>query len=103
MGKTKTDRKVNKKIKAFNRSLRQDVFKDRFWVRQYQKTVVNGSSYYLYELMDREEPDRNRIIYQWIRGESPFFMSEIWEEMNDFIIWSNFWDKYWEGKEKNGV
>ena len=48
MSKTKTDKKVNRKVKEFNKALKKDVFKDRFWVRQYQKTKCDGLNYYLY-------------------------------------------------------
>lgn len=100
MSKTKTDKKVNRKVREFNRELRNDVFKDRFWVRQYQKAQVDGLSYYLYELVDNEQPERNRVIRSWILGISPFFMSEIWEGMNDFIIKSDFWEQYWRKKNE---
>jgi len=102
--KTLTDKKVNKKVKEFNKALKQDLFKDRFWVRQYQKARVDGSNYYLYELMDRIQPERNQVIREWMRGESPFFMSKIYEEMNNFIVFSDFWEKYWKEREKeNGL
>ena len=53
------------------------------------------------ELIDELEPNRNRIIREWIRGESDFFMHRIFEEMNDFIIKSDFWE-LWR-KEKYGL
>ena len=101
MSKTKTDKKVNKKVREFNKSLKEDVFENRFWVRQYQKAQLDGVNYYLYELIDELEPNRNRIIREWIRGESDFFMHRIFEEMNDFIIKSDFWE-LWR-KEKYGL
>ena len=97
--KSKVDKKVNRKVREFNKELKKDVFNGRFWVRQYQKARVDGLDYYLYELMDREQPERNEIIRGWILGISAFFMSDIWEGMNNFIITSNFWDKYWEAKK----
>ena len=48
MAKTRTDRKVNRKVKQFNKELREDVFKGRFEVRQLEKTRVDGMQYYLY-------------------------------------------------------
>ena len=92
--KNKVDKKVNKKVREFNKELKEDVFNGRFWVRQYQKTKYEGNNYYLYELRDRLQPERNKVIYEWLRGESLFFMNNIWEEMNDFIIKSNFWELY---------
>lgn len=95
MAKTKTDIKVNKAVKKFNKTLKADVFDGRFWVRQYQKTKYNGVSYYLYELIDNLEPERNYLIRGWINGKSPFFMSEIYEAMNDFIVKSDFWSIFY--------
>lgn len=97
--KTKTDKKVNRWIRQFNRELRQDVFKNRFEVRQYQKVRHDGESYYLYQLIDNLQPERNYIIYEWIRGGSILSMRRIWEEMNNFIIYSNFWELYWKEGE----
>lgn len=94
MSKNKVDKKINKKVRDFNRELKKDVYNGRFWVRQYQKTRYDGSMYYLYELIDETQPERNQIIRQWIRGNSVFFMSEIWEGMNDFIIKSDFWENW---------
>lgn len=95
--KTKTDKRVNKKIRAFNETLEKDVFRNRFWVRQYQKQTYDHSQYYLYELCDRLEPERNRVIYKWLRGDSVFFMSDIFDEMNSFILESDFWELYRKG------
>lgn len=93
MAKTKMDRKVNKMVRQFNKSLREDLFKDRFWVRQMQKATVDGLQYYLYECIDNLHPENNRIVL-WQYGGSYFFMSKIWEEMNDLIVRSDFWDLY---------
>lgn len=94
MAKTKTDRKVNRKVKQFNKELREDVFKGRFEVRQLEKTRVDSMQYYLYEVRDNHHPERNRIV-PWEWGDSIFFMNKIWMEMNDLIITSDFWDLYW--------
>jgi hypothetical protein len=94
MAKTRTDRKVNRKVKQFNKELREDVFKGRFEVRQLEKTRVDGMQYYLYEVRDNHHPERNRIV-PWEWGDSVFFMNKIWMEMNDLIITSDFWDLYW--------
>ena len=99
MAKNKTDKKVNKLVKNFNKKLKEDLFKDRFWVRQYQKARIDGLDYYLYELKDRLEPERDRVIRKWLYGKSYFFMDEIWEGMNDFIIKSDFWDLYWRNEK----
>ena len=49
--KNKVDRRINKIVKNVNRKLKADVFKDRFWIRQYKKTKDNcNMQYYLFEL-----------------------------------------------------
>lgn len=92
--KTKDERKVNREIRKFNRTLNADVFKDRFWVRQYQKARVENISYFLFELIDKEQPERNTIVPTWCTIYD--YQRKIYEAMNDFIIKSNFWSKYRE-------
>ena len=94
--KTKVDKKVNKIVKSINRQLKQDVFKDRFWIRQVQKQKNEyGMQFYLFEMRDRLEPNRNSIIAQgWIWGENRFLVSGLYEAINDFIIKSDFWSLY---------
>ena len=95
MSKSKTDKKVNRLVRNINKQLKADVFGDRFWVRQMQKAKVDGMEYYLYEMKDRLEPNRDSIIAEgWIWGGSHFFVSSIYEAMNDFIVKSDFWSKY---------
>lgn len=102
MSKTKIDRKVNKIVKAMNENLKADVFKDRFWFKQIQKAKNScGMEYYLYELRDRLEPNRNSIISEgWMWGESPFFENHLWEAMNDFIVKSSFWSIYYNDSSR---
>ena len=64
--KSSTDKKVNRIVRKFNKSLKKDVFNGRFWVRQYQKARADGLYYYLYELKDREDPSRDTVIRNWI-------------------------------------
>ena len=64
--KSSTDKKMNRIVKELNKSLKKDVFNGRFWVRQYQKARVDGLCYYLYELKDREDPSRDKVIRNWI-------------------------------------
>ena len=69
MGKTKTDKKINRIVRRINKELKEDVFKDRFYLRQVEKTRgVCSSQYYLYEMCDKLEPERNCIIpWLWRR------------------------------------
>lgn len=92
MKKSNDDKKMNRIAKGLNRQLERDVFKDRFTVHQLKK--VRGA-YYLYELRDKEQPERNQLI-GWVdvySGRRILFL-----QMNDFIIKSNFWELY-RGKQ----
>ena len=64
--KSSTDKKVNRIVRKFNKSLKKDVLNGRFRVRQYQKAREDGLYYYLYELKDREDPSRDTVIRNWI-------------------------------------
>ena len=99
MSKTKEDRLVNHNIKKLNKQLSEDVFGDRFYARQIQKGRGDGIMYYMYELCDREQPERNKII-PWETAFSIYQLNKVWVEMNNFIVTSDFWTKYWEKKEK---
>lgn len=98
--KTKNDKKVNKIVKQLNKDLKEDVFKDRFWYRQYQKARVDGLDYYLYELKDRVDPSRDKVLYHWYSAFEVIGFHKLVMEMNDFIINSNFWELYWKEKDK---
>ena len=95
MGKTLGERKMNRKIKTFNKQLKRDVFGNRFWIREYRKSRIDGITYFLFELKDREQPERDCLIHGWI---NEFADWKIFTEMNDFIINSDFWEKYREQK-----
>lgn len=102
MSKTNLDKKVNRTVKAMNKTLKADVFGDRFWFRQVQKQKTeDGMQYYLYEMRDRLEPNRDSIVTEgWIWGESRFFVSNLWEAMNDFIVKSSFWSIYYNDSSR---
>ena len=102
MSKTKQDKKLNRRVKEFNKALAADVFKDRFWFRQVKKVRGEGElMYYLYEMKDRLEPERDTIISHWIWGGSQFIAADLFAEMNDFIINSDFWHLYWKNRGKD--
>lgn len=93
MSKTKDDRLVNRNVKKLNRQLAQDVFGNRFYARQIRKSKGDGVMYYMYELCDREQPNRNRIV-PWETAFAIDILNKIWTEMNEFIVTSDFWEKY---------
>lgn len=97
MSKSRIDKRINRVAKRLNRELKADVFGDRFWVKQVakQRGDYEGCMYYLYELKDRLEPERDTLFSKgWLWGGSHFLVSEFFEEMNDFIIRSDFWSKH---------
>ena len=102
MSKTKVDKKVNRLVKRINKQLKDDVFGDRFWIRQIQKSrTEDGTQYYLYEMRDRLEPNRNSLVSQgWIRGEDFFLPAHFYEAINDFIVRSSFWSIYHNDPER---
>ena len=102
MSKTKVDKKVNRLVKKINKQLKEDVFKDRFWIRQVQKTKTeDGTQYYLYEMRDRLEPNRNSLVsHGWMRGDDLFLASHFYEAINDFIVRSSFWSIYFNDSER---
>jgi hypothetical protein len=100
MAKTKVDKKMNRIVKSINKDLEQDVFKNRFWIRQVKKDRDEvGSQYYLYEMKDRLEPERDSYM-SWLWGGSTFVKADFFEAINDFIIKSDFWSIYWKDESR---
>lgn len=94
--KTKADKKVNKIARKLNKQLAADVFGDRFWVRQAAKARIEGVSYYLYELRDRLEPERN-VTLEWENEFGLMTFDHLALKMNTFIVESDFWSLYRKG------
>ena len=88
----KIDRKVNKIVKKFNKQLAQDVYKDRFYIKQYKKSIHDDIHYYMYELCDNLQPNRNLII-GWYTSFDILTFNNIAIQMNNFIVDSDFWLK----------
>jgi len=94
MAKTKSEKKVNKIVKAINRSLEKDVFKNRFWIRQVKKARADGISFFIFEMKDREDPSRDKIMHGWIDEFEATMFRQLDIEINNFIVTSDFWTKY---------
>lgn len=94
MSKLIEDRKVNRNVKKLNRQLRKDVFGDRFYARQVRKSRADGVMFYQYELIDNECPERNTLVDGWLSAYEIYMFNHIWIAMNDFIVSSDFWEKY---------
>ena len=98
MAKTNVDKRMNRIVKKINKDLREDLFGDRFWIRQVKKVRSQedkSMQYYLYEMIDRKQPERNSYI-DWIWGESHFVVSDLFTAINDFIVRSDFWKDYFK-------
>ncbi len=107
--KKKLKRKIYRTIRHINKGLRNDVFKDRFWVEVTGSRIVpwddssGWNAHFLISFHDRENPNRDYsswfdphfIIY------SGFFAGgdHVDTDLNEFIIRSDFWEKY---KTKRG-
>lgn len=87
-------RKVNQRARQLNEQLKRDVFGNRFWVRQVQKQYRDDIHYFQYELRDRLQPERNRLIGRWFSEFELITFNDLAIEMNDFIITSDFWKTY---------
>lgn len=91
-------RKANCRARQLNKQLEKDVFGNRFWVKEIRKSYIDGIHYFMYELRDRKQPERNQIIGEWFNEFALLNFNDLWLKMNDFIITSDFWTTY---KQKN--
>lgn len=100
MSKTREAKKVNRVVKKLNKQLVADVFKDRFFIRQLRKTFgCDNVEYFQFELIDKEQPERNQIT-KWYNSFEICHFVNIHREINDFIVNSDFWEKH---REREGV
>ena len=93
--KTLEAKKVNRYVRNLNRQLRNDVFGDRFEARQIKKGFGDGIEYFMYMLIDHEQPERNEIV-PWETAFAICNFSHIHIAMNKCIVDSDFWKKYYE-------
>ena len=93
--KTLEAKKVNRYVRNLNRQLRNDVFGDRFEARQIKKGFGDGIEYFMYMLIDHEQPERNEIV-PWETAFAICNFSHIHIAMNKFIVDSDFWKEYYE-------
>lgn len=93
--KSNTDKKINSMVKKLNKSLRADVFGNRFDVRQVSKSTADGVRFYIYKLIDNEQPQRNYETNYLTSGEI-LNLHKLHIEINDFIVYSDFWQKHKE-------
>ena len=97
-------RRVRRTIRTLNKGLREDVFKDRFWLEVENAHIVpyddnSGWDAHFYIVFhDRDCP--NRDYGYWFE---PHFIvysgmfaggRHVDSDLNDFIVNSDFWEKY---------
>lgn len=99
MKKSKALRKANRLTRQLNKQLSADVFGDRFYAREVKKAHVQEIDYLQYELVDREQPERNRLL-PWMDVYEVIISKKVWVEMNSFIVSSDFWRKWHEVNSK---
>lgn len=103
-------RKIRRVIRKINANMRKDVFGDRFSLRIAGSNIVpyddnsGWDARFLIEFRDADYPERN---YQyWFEPHfiiySGFFAGgrHVDTDLNDFIIKSDFWEKYKAAKKK---
>ena len=94
--KNKSDKRVNQHVKKLNKLLKEDVFGYRFFIRQYRKARADNLNYYLYELIDNECSERNKVINEWLWEGDITCSNKLYIYVNNFIVTSDFWEKYWD-------
>ena len=93
--KTKSDKRVNRLVRALNRQLEHDVFGNRFFVSQVKKkgcADCHDYHYYLYRFIDTEHPERN--FEQWLSESEILISKKLHFLMNSFVISSDFWETF---------
>ncbi len=93
--KTKSDKRVNRSIRKLNRLIQKDVFGKRFELVQISKHGMDWyRSYHWYILLlkDNEQSERN-YLFRLDEGEI-LIRNKHYQEMNRFIVDSDFWRKY---------
>ena len=104
MAKSLIDKKVNRAVRRLNRELQKMFLEDRFMARQVRKTRGRRwiNVLFLYEFLDKECPERNYMYHGWLSEYNVIIMNTIWMEMNNFIIHSDFWEKYYQKHPRKG-
>lgn len=95
MKKSKVLKRANNLTKRLNRQLNRDVFGDRFYAHEVKRAHIEEIDFIQYELIDREHPERNKLL-PWMDIFEITISKKVWVEMNDFITSSDFWRKYHE-------
>ena len=107
--KKKMNRRVRGTIRYMNKSLRKEVFGDRFSVALVRKEIrpyednSGWNSFFVVEYRDAEDPSRNfqraysydNVIYSGLFCGGDY----VDKDLNNFIRNSSFWDTHDKGQE----
>ena len=97
-------RKVRRVIRTLNKSMREDVFGDRFSLRIAQTNIVpwednsGWNAHFLIEFRDAAQPERN--YFYWFEPHFIIYSGmfaggrHVDSDLNNFIVESDFWEKY---------
>lgn len=106
----KKDKKIVHFVKVLNRQVRNDVFGERFYLRQIAKgaDVTRDNRYYDYEFVDNEDPKRNFKHRYWLSKHGTeisyaFLCHQVAFDYNNFIIKSDFWEKYYNNSNERSI
>ena len=105
--KRKLKRKIRHIVRILNKRMREDVFKDRFWIEIVQSDIrpwddnSGWDADFRIAFHDNENPARD-----FTRWYEPHFIiysgmfaggNHVDSDLNDFIVHSDFWSKYRNG------
>lgn len=92
--KSNDAKRVNRRIRQLNKQLKEDVFGNRFELRQVKKAFGDGIELFLYEMRDNLQPERNCYCSQWYSAFDICKFNNIDIDINNFIVKSDFWKTY---------
>ena len=102
--KRKIQRKVRACVRHINKKMRADIFGDRFWIEISGQEIRPWSdnsgwhAWFKIAFHDNEQPDRD--FEKWYWGRSVLYSGlfaggdHMDTDLNDFIVKSDFWEKY---------
>lgn len=97
-------RKIRRVVRVLNKRMREDVFKDRFWIEIIQSDICpwddnsGWDAHFRIAFHDNENHERD-----FTRWYEPHFIiysgmfaggNHVDSDLNDFIVNSNFWREY---------
>ena len=97
-------RKIRRVVRVLNKRMREDVFKDRFWIEIIQSDIRpwedNSGWDARFRIAFHDNKNHERDFARWYE---PYFIiysgmfacgNHVDSDLNDFIVNSDFWEKY---------